>query len=98
MTDPISAAHISFRSACDASGQGTIDLKIIDSGRGMEPEVRAAAFDPFFTTKPGGLAAGLGLTTCEAMVADMGGTMGLESTPGEGTVAWVHLPAIREDG
>lgn len=83
-------------SAANLQGQALIELRVIDSGPGMEREVLAAAFDPFFTTKPGGLAAGLGLTTCEAMVADMGGTMGLESAPGEGTVAWVRLPMMRE--
>lgn len=83
-------------SATNLKGQELIELKIIDSGRGMEPETLAAAFDPFFTTKPEGLAAGLGLTTCEAMVADMGGLMGLESAPDEGTVAWIRLPTMRK--
>jgi len=88
------AIHISGTNVAE---QNQVRLVVADTGRGMPPEVLKAAFDPFFTTKPGGQAAGLGLTTCEAMVTEMGGTMGLESTPGEGTRAWVRLPAFAQE-
>lgn len=85
-------------SARNLVGQQMVEFSVRDSGRGMTPEVLESAFDPFFSTKSGAQAAGLGLTTCEAMVADMGGTMGLDSAPGRGTVAWVRLPAAGAEG
>jgi two-component system NtrC family sensor kinase len=75
--------------------QELVELQVEDDGRGMPSDVLQAAFDPFFSTKSGAQAAGLGLTTCEAMVADMGGTIGLESEPDRGTRAWARLPAYR---
>ena len=69
-----------------------------DSGVGMSPEVLVRAFDPFFTTKGPGKGTGLGLSTVFGIVKQSGGAVWLESAPGAGTVAWVHLPRIEEPG
>jgi PAS domain S-box-containing protein len=71
---------------------GHVTLSITDTGCGMPPEVAARAFEPFFTTKGRGKGTGLGLATAYGVVADAGGTIGLESTPGEGTTVLVCLP------
>ena len=57
----------------------------------MSPDVLRRAFDPFFTTKgPGG--SGLGLSQVYGMARQSGGTVRIDSTPGEGTVVTLLLP------
>jgi signal transduction histidine kinase/CheY-like chemotaxis protein len=70
-----------------------VRIRVRDRGRGMSPEVARRAFDPLFTTKRRSMGAGLGLPTAYGIVHAVGGSMRLESTPGEGTVATVLLPA-----
>ena len=48
-------------------------LTICDSGPGIAADVLPRIFEPFFTTRSGGL--GLGLSLCESLAADMGGTL-----------------------
>ena len=69
-------------------------ISVVDSGMGMSPEVRARAFEPFFTTKEQGRGTGLGLATCWGIVRDAGGTIEIESAPGDGTVVRVILPSV----
>jgi signal transduction histidine kinase len=70
---------------------GRVRISVRDDGAGMAPEVVRRAFDPFFTTKPAG-GAGLGLPVARAIVEAIGGTIHLESAPGQGTTATVELP------
>jgi CheY-like chemotaxis protein len=58
----------------------------------MEPEVAARAFEPFFTTKALGAGTGLGLATVHGLVAQGGGRVAIESTPGHGTSIEILLP------
>jgi len=69
-------------------------LAVIDSGHGMSREVLEQAVDPFFTTKPPGLGSGLGLPTVYGIVNSVGGTIEIESAPGEGTSVLVYLPQL----
>jgi PAS domain S-box-containing protein len=69
-------------------------LAVIDGGHGMSREVLEQAVDPFFTTKAPGLGSGLGLATVYGIVKSVGGTLELESAPGEGTSVLVYLPQI----
>jgi signal transduction histidine kinase len=65
-------------------------LTVADTGPGMSPEVRERVFEPFFTTKEGGT--GLGLLSCQRIVASHGGVMRLESEPGRGTAFHLYIP------
>ena len=56
----------------------------------MPPEVREHLFEPFFTTKEGGT--GLGLLSCQRIVASHGGVMRLDSVPGEGAAFHLYIP------
>jgi len=67
---------------------------IRDTGPGMDEEELRQATTPFFTKRPGGT--GLGLSVAEHWVSQHGGTLLLESTPGEGTTVRVTLPLRRE--
>jgi signal transduction histidine kinase len=51
------------------------------------------AFEPFFTTKPEGRGTGLGLAICRSIVEDVGGTIEIGSTPGQGTKVGVIFPS-----
>ena len=66
---------------------GTIELKVVDNGKGMPPEIVARAFDPFYT-EPGKHDArkiGMGLPFVKQTCDACGGTVSLTSTPGVGT-------------
>lgn len=65
-------------------------VEVVDTGRGMPPELLSEIFQPFFTTKEEGT--GLGLTVVRQVVADLGGTVEVESEPGRGSRFTVRLP------
>ncbi len=70
----------------------SIRVDIIDSGSGIEPEVRSRIFEPFFTTKSVGEGSGLGLETVRRIVENRHqGSILLESNPGR-TCFSVCLP------
>ena len=71
---------------------GTIGIAAIDTGHGMDAEVRARALEPFFTTKPSGQGTGLGLAVAANLIQAAGGGIGLESAPGLGTTVRITLP------
>ena len=79
-----------------ADEDGAIQLSIQDNGEGIDPRVRPFIFDRFYRGDPsrsrstGG--AGLGLAICKAIVEKAGGSIALQSKPGEGTTVTVHLP------
>lgn len=68
-------------------------LTVADTGQGMSQETLQRLFEPFFTTKEGGT--GLGLLSCQRIVASHGGVMRVESAPGEGTRFHLYIP-LRE--
>jgi signal transduction histidine kinase len=68
---------------------------ISDTGPGIEPEIRRRIFEPFFTTRGRDNGTGIGLfVVCQAL-ADMDGTVRVESEPGKGATFIVSLPATR---
>lgn len=68
-------------------------LQVKDNGPGIPFELQEQVFAPFFTTKPEGEGTGLGLYICQNIIREHGGTIVLESSPGEGTTFSIHLPA-----
>jgi signal transduction histidine kinase len=71
-----------------------VRICITDSGRGMSREELDRAFDDFYTTKDGGT--GLGLSVVRRLVSDLGGTLRVETKPGQGSRFIVELPATAE--
>ena len=66
-------------------------ITIRDRGIGVKPEDLPNVFDPYFTTKRTG--SGLGLAIAKNIIDGMGGSVALDSRPGDGTEIRIDLPA-----
>jgi PAS domain S-box-containing protein len=75
-----------------ARAGGYVRLVVTDNGSGIDPEDRPHIFEPFFTTKGFGSGTGLGLATVYGIVRQSGGSVTVESKPGEGSSFIVVLP------
>ncbi|WP_224370066.1 ATP-binding protein [Hyalangium versicolor] len=72
--------------------EGLLMVSIHDTGAGIPEEDLERLFDPFFTTKPPRQGTGLGLSTCNRIVTELGGHITVESHPGRGSTFRVFLP------
>jgi len=68
-------------------------VEVEDNGTGIAPEIMPRIFDSFFTTKPPGVGTGLGLSITREIVRSSGGDISAESSPGQGAIFRVRLPA-----
>ena len=70
-----------------------MEIRVRDNGSGIPPEVKEKIFNPFFTTKPAGEGTGLGLSIShDIIVKQHGGTIEVETQPGEYTEFRIVLP------
>jgi len=70
-----------------------VALTVRDTGAGMTEATRTRMFEPFFTTKPLGSGTGLGLAMVYGAVQSHGGTIVVDSAPGQGTRITIYIPA-----
>lgn len=91
-TKPVSREILSNKFP-DVSAETYIEIRITDTGIGMDAHTLQRIFDPFFTTKPIGAGTGLGLSVVYGIVHSHGGYIDVVSKPGEGTTFFVYLPA-----
>lgn len=85
----------SVRIACQPAGTEVLRLSVTDEGPGISPAQEARLFTPFDRLgAEGGTTegTGLGLSLSKALVEAMGGTIGVDSAPGEGSTFWLELP------
>jgi len=80
-----------------APADGAIRFSVQDKGEGVAPEHQPRLFDRFFRVPGGkGGSAGLGLSIVKDVAEAHGGTVGVESTPGQGSTFWLSVPtAVR---
>ena len=76
--------------------QDHIIISFEDDGPGIEAKYLHKIFDPFFTTRKVGEGTGLGLSVCHGIITEHGGTISVDSTPGEGATFILDLPIITE--
>jgi len=69
---------------------GSIQVRIADTGFGIPEEALGKIFDPLFTMKAKGI--GLGLAVCKSIIERHGGIIEVESSVGQGTTFTVKLP------
>lgn len=69
-----------------------VRVEVRDDGMGMDEETSARIFEPYFTTHEGGARRGLGLSIVAAVVRAAGGSVAVESAPGEGACMILRLP------
>jgi signal transduction histidine kinase len=74
------------------SAAGRVVLRVADTGPGIPAEIQPRIFEPFFTTKPPAQGTGLGLSICQGIIEGHGGSIRVESPPGEGAVFVIELP------
>ncbi len=75
---------------------GGVDLAVVDRGPGIPAGARSSVVEPFQRVgdAPGGVGVGLGLAIAHGFLEAMGARLELDDTPGGGTTAVVHLPAV----
>lgn len=78
----------------DLSSGRYLRLSVSDTGGGIDPDIKERIFDPFFSTKSHGDHSGMGLAVVHGIVKSYGGDIQVDSSPGEGTVFHVFLPAV----
>jgi signal transduction histidine kinase/CheY-like chemotaxis protein len=86
---------IAERRADAADGLG-LRIQLKDRGVGIAPAVLSRVFEPFFTTKEPGKGTGLGLAQVYGFVVASGGTVDVDSAPGQGTTVTMTFPAQPE--
>jgi len=71
-------------------------VEIADDGSGIDPVHLPKIFDPFFTTRDVGVGMGLGLTHVYRTAEKHGGSIDVQSTPGEGSTFTLRLPTAQQ--
>jgi signal transduction histidine kinase len=83
--------ELEIRAGKDPAAQ-TVTVSIKDNGSGIAPEHQAKLFQPLFTTKARRI--GLGLVVVKNLTQANGGSVGVESAPGKGSMFSVTLPGV----
>ena len=78
----------------DADGKGAT---VTDNGRGIPESDLKHIFEPFYYSKTGHSGTGLGLAVTYALVQEIGGTIRVQSRPGQETCFDISIPLVRPE-
>ncbi|MGM9733598.1 MAG: sensor histidine kinase [Prevotella sp.] len=78
----------------DETDNGHLNISVADTGKGIPEEAYERIFDRFVKLDEFIQGAGLGLSVCRSYAYSLGGTVGVKSKEGEGSVFWVDIPAV----
>ncbi|GAB3242613.1 sensor histidine kinase [Hymenobacter seoulensis] len=78
-----------IRLLAQAQDNGRVLLQVSDNGTGIPAEILDSIFIPFFTTRPGGT--GIGLSLAKQILHLHGGTIKVQTVPGEGSVFQLEM-------
>ncbi|MDL2255859.1 GAF domain-containing protein [Parabacteroides sp. OttesenSCG-928-G06] len=81
-----------IRVGCEAVDENTLMFYVRDTGIGISPDDLETVFDRFVKLDSFAQGTGLGLSISKSLIEGMGGTIGAESEPGEGSYFWFTLP------
>ncbi len=90
---PIDARHIDI--ATSIEDKEDVEVRITDSGAGVDEDNIENIFDPFYTTKTQGM--GLGLSVCHSIIENHGGRIWVENCSGGGAKFSFRLPLTKDD-
>ncbi|MBQ9152600.1 MAG: hypothetical protein IJ130_02155 [Solobacterium sp.] len=74
--------------------EGGAELQVRDTGSGISRDALERIFEPFYTTKGSRQGTGLGLSVIRNIMHSIGGTIHVDSTPGEGTCFTLYFPEV----
>jgi signal transduction histidine kinase len=93
---PLAGAHVPYQPTVTITTRklaDAIEIRVQDNGNGIPDAIKDKIFQPFFTTKPTGQGTGLGLSLAYDIVTKgHGGSLAVESTPGDGTSFVIRFP------
>jgi CheY-like chemotaxis protein len=76
------------------NAEAYLQIVVQDTGHGIPPNIMDRIFDPFFTTKEHAEGTGMGLSVAHGIIKSHGGSIDVESQPGQGTIFRIYLPKI----
>lgn len=92
----MSAGDRLFIASRPGKNAGSVEITVMDTGRGVLPEFLPHIFDPFFSTKGEG-GTGLGLSVSYGIIKNHKGEIRVESKVGVGTTFTIELPAYKKE-
>ena len=98
-----------LKNAYQATGSGSVTVRlrsekdhvmiaVLDTGSGIDPEMKARLFQPFVTTKPRSEGLGLGLVFTKQVIEGHAGSIQVVSEPGRGSTFTITLPKAPNGG